>query len=54
MSLNRLADFAGISRRHLARILNGEQSPTVVMLEKIAGALDLDVVDLVGKPSRST
>jgi transcriptional regulator with XRE-family HTH domain len=47
ISLNKLADFAGISRRQLARVLNCEQSPTVATLEKIAAALDVGVRDLL-------
>lgn len=34
MSLNKLADFAGISRRQLGRILNAEQSTMISTLEK--------------------
>ena len=45
-SLNRLADFAGISRSHLSRILNQGQSPTVATLEKIAHALEVGIGDL--------
>ena len=47
VSLNKLADFAGISRRQLARVLSCEQSPTVATLEKIASALDVGVRDLL-------
>jgi transcriptional regulator with XRE-family HTH domain len=47
ISLNKLADFAGISRRHLSRVLSSEQSPTVATLEKIAAALDVGVRDLL-------
>jgi len=47
VSLNKLADFAGISRRHLSRILSGEQSPTLATLEKIAKALDVKLRDLL-------
>jgi transcriptional regulator with XRE-family HTH domain len=47
VSLNKLSDFAGISRRQLARVLSGEQSPTVATLEKIAKALGTSVRDLM-------
>jgi transcriptional regulator with XRE-family HTH domain len=46
MSLNRLADFADISRSHLGRILRG-QSPKVSTLRKIAAALDVSTRDLL-------
>lgn len=47
VSLNKLADFAGISRRHLTRVLVGEQSPTLATLEKIAKALDVKLRELM-------
>lgn len=47
LSLNKLADFAGISRRQLGRIVNCEQSMMVSTLEKIAGALDVSVRELL-------
>lgn len=45
-SLNKLADFAGISRSQLGRVLRCKQSPTAVTLAKIASALEIDVKDL--------
>jgi transcriptional regulator with XRE-family HTH domain len=47
LSFNKLADFAGISRRQLSRVLSCEQSPTIATLEKIAAALDVGVRDLL-------
>jgi transcriptional regulator with XRE-family HTH domain len=47
MSLNKLADFAGISRSHLGRLLRGAHSPTLEMLAKIAAALDAELRDLL-------
>lgn len=46
-SLNKLADSAGISRSHLARILSGEASPTVAVLGKLARALKVQVEKLL-------
>jgi transcriptional regulator with XRE-family HTH domain len=46
-SQNQLADFAGISRAQLSRILTCQQSPTVMTLGKIAAALDVGLRDLL-------
>ncbi len=47
MSLNKLADFADISRSHLARILNCESSASLSTLRKIAEALGTNTRDLL-------
>ncbi len=47
LSLNKLADFSNISRSHLARILNGESSPSLVVIARIASALEVDARDLL-------
>lgn len=47
MSLNKLADFAGISRSHLGRVLSCKQSPTAATLAKLAAALDVNTRDLL-------
>ena len=39
LSMNRLADAAGVSRGALSDILNSVQSPTLTTLEKLAAAL---------------
>ncbi|MBI2551761.1 helix-turn-helix transcriptional regulator [Candidatus Uhrbacteria bacterium] len=36
LSVNRLADFAGLSRGYVSRLLRAEQSPTLDTLEKLA------------------
>lgn len=46
MSLDALADFAGVSRRQLYSFLSGEKDATIGWLEKIASALDVDLGDL--------
>lgn len=45
-SQNKLADFAGVSRAQLSRILTGRQSPTYKLLLKIAVGLKVDVCEL--------
>lgn len=46
LSMNHLADFAGLSRSYVSAILRGRKSPTLRTLEKLADALDVDVRDL--------
>ena len=45
-SVNRLADFAGMSGGYLSTVLRGQKSPTLRTLEKIADALEIDPLDL--------
>jgi len=44
---NRLADFAGVSKAQVARILALQTSPTVATMEKIANALGVKPSDLM-------
>ena len=46
MSLNKLADFAGVNRPHLLRVVAGKAEATVGWLAGVAGALQLDLRDL--------
>jgi transcriptional regulator with XRE-family HTH domain len=43
LSQNYLADFAGVSRAQMSRILSGQQSPTYKTILKIAEALNVSV-----------
>lgn len=52
ISLNKLADFAGVSRRHLYTILAGENDPTLGWIRQIADALEVDLLDLLKPPRR--
>lgn len=47
MPIYKLADLAGVGRSSLARMLGGEQSPTVRMLAKLAAPLGVTVLDLL-------
>ncbi len=47
VSLNKLADFAGISRSHLSRILKCESSPSLAIVARLAAALDVEVAELL-------
>jgi transcriptional regulator with XRE-family HTH domain len=46
LSINYLADFAGVSRGHMSKMLRAKTSPTLRSLEKLAQALGVGVIDL--------
>jgi len=50
-SLERLANLAGVSRAMLSQIENGQSVPTIVLLNKVADALDVPLVTLVASPN---
>ncbi|HWK32874.1 MAG TPA: XRE family transcriptional regulator [Hyphomicrobium sp.] len=50
-SLERLANLAGVSRAMLSQIENGQSVPTIVLLNKVAEALDVPLVTLVAAPN---
>jgi transcriptional regulator with XRE-family HTH domain len=41
-----LADHAGIEQAHLARLETGQVEPGILLLEKIAEALEIEIVTL--------
>jgi transcriptional regulator with XRE-family HTH domain len=47
MTRHALAKRAGVTHNHIKKIEEGISSPTVAMLEKLAKALGVTVVDLV-------
>lgn len=47
MSLNRLADLSGVSRSQLYGVLAQQTAPSIIWLERIANALDVDIMTLV-------
>ena len=49
ISLNRLADFAGVSQAQMYNVLAGRKSPTLKWLDKIAAVLEVSVADLVAE-----
>lgn len=49
-----LAEKIGISATSLSRIVTGDQKPSFDTLEKIAAALDVEIVDLFAKKSGFT
>ena len=46
MSLDKLSKLTGISRSTLYRIENGETSPTMYYMERLAMALNVKISDL--------
>ena len=46
-SLNRLADFAGISRGSMSTLMGPKGNPTLRTMEKIAKALEVEAPDLL-------
>ena len=52
VTLNRLADFAGISRAHLFHILAGTRGASIDVVAKIASHFDLEAWELLVPPKR--
>jgi transcriptional regulator with XRE-family HTH domain len=52
LSLRALAERAGVGYATVWRIEHGELSPTVTMLERLARALEVDVIDFFARPRR--
>lgn len=53
LSQEELADRAAVHQTYLSGVERGKRNPTIVVLEKIASALDLDIEDLVRRRSRT-
>ena len=49
LTQQRLSDLSGVSRVSIARIETGKMSPTLGVLEKLAGAMGVTVGELVDK-----
>ncbi len=47
LSQEELADRAAVHQTYLSGVERGRRNPTVIVLQKIAAALDLDIQDLV-------
>lgn len=50
LSQEHLAVDAGIDRTHVSRIERGIENPTVLVLSRLAGALEADIAELFRKP----
>jgi transcriptional regulator with XRE-family HTH domain len=49
LSQEELADRAQIHQTYLSGVERGRRNPTIVVLQRIAEALDADITDLVAK-----
>jgi len=47
-----LADKVGITRANMSNIVNGKTTPSLLTLEKIASALEVDITELF-EPARA-
>lgn len=45
ISQEKLAELSGISSRHISEMERGESNPSYQVLEKVAGALQVDLID---------
>ena len=52
IALTHVADRAGIGRSHLWRILNGEASATLDVVDKLSMALDVSSLELLTDTAR--
>jgi transcriptional regulator with XRE-family HTH domain len=50
LTLRELADRSGVSVSMLSSVERGEKAPTVVVLDRIAGGLDVPLASLVAEP----
>jgi transcriptional regulator with XRE-family HTH domain len=54
MTQEELADRAGLSARYLGSIERAEVSATITVLERLAGALNVDPCELIRAPRRKS
>lgn len=52
LTLKEFSEISGISQPNLSNYINGNVSPTLSTLERIANSLDLDVQDLLPRRDR--
>ena len=52
IAISHLPDRAGVARSHFWDVLAGRKSPTLSWLERIAVALEVDVVELLLPPGK--
>lgn len=54
LPVTHLADLAGVSRSHVWRLLSGEQSATLALVQRLAAALGVDPLELLRAPDRAS
>jgi transcriptional regulator with XRE-family HTH domain len=47
LSQEKLAELAGLHRVYVGQVERGEKCPTIITLDKIAGAMGVEIADLV-------
>lgn len=52
LSLQALADLSGVSRSMISQIESSATSPTLLVLQKLAASMDIDLRDLVQPPDQ--
>jgi transcriptional regulator with XRE-family HTH domain len=52
LSQEELADRATVHQTYLSGVERGIRNPTIIVLQKIASALQLDIEDLVRRPEQ--
>ena len=53
MSMNRLAERAGLSQQMVSYVERGMRNPTIETLLRIASALEIDLVDVLQRAQRA-
>lgn len=53
VSITKLAELVGITQPNMSNIANGKTSPSLDLLERIAGALDVEVSELFAPKSNT-
>lgn len=51
LSQDAFAADTGIDRAHVSRLESGQENPTVLILERIASALEVEIDELFRKPA---
>jgi transcriptional regulator with XRE-family HTH domain len=53
LSQEALAADANVDRSYVGRLERGQENPTIGLLERIAGALDAEIVELFRTPAKN-
>lgn len=53
ISITKLAELVGITQPNMSNVANGKTSPSLDLLERIAGALDVEVSELFAPKSNT-
>lgn len=53
ISITKLAELVGITQPNMSNVANGKTSPSLDLLERIAGALDVEMSELFAPKSNT-